>query len=243
MRLLHDTQPLHLISSIRSVATSITKSSINCLHSHFLLSTWLLYMTIPTMVSGSETLAKLYHLKGICNLEGQWMLSIKDNTNERHLWLRIGQRVGELRLNDYNPETGIATLAYQNHAFDLKLAESSHTPLRVLGSTTVSNDALNQINIKTEKYRQDVRKLLTTLAPESRTPEALAKLERDLEASVANYKQNLLATHNDTNTSELNNRVTADANPLLVTGVKRQNQINSRIWASDHIKIHGLQTE
>lgn len=193
------------------------------------------------MCATTTELAQHYALKGICNLNDEWMLSIKDVRSGHHEWLQAGQSFGSLRLLSYDSESESAQLSYQDKTFSLRLAQNSHEPLSVVRSSTSPNDVLDLINKKAEAYRVDLHKQLIAGDPRVRSHEALRKLEKKLETSVANYKQRLLAEYDrDPNNTDVLTDVQAANSGPRITGGRLRNRVNSRIWASDHIDKHGL---
>jgi len=196
------------------------------------LKTYLLHIFIAPIVliataTGNTQLADTFALKGVCKLDQKWMLSVQDNKNGYHLWMYVGQSRGSLKLLSYDSVSGSAQLSYQDQTFSLKLGKPSET--------------LTRIDKKTEAYRQGTQRLLEKPDSGARSQEAQQKLERDLEVSVANYRHRLLTKYIENTTDPIALASNGEAgSELRITGGRRRNQVNSRIWASDHIEKHGL---
>lgn len=212
----------------------------------------LLYVALIAPASGRSNLNQNYTLKGICNIDGAWMLSIKDNPNRQHFWLKVGQRFGDLHLHTFNPDSSTATLLYQEEEFTLALAEKDNSPIMVISSRSLTFEQIEQIKKKVESHRQGLNQvLLATPKSGPRSLETRKKIEQDLENAVANYRQRLMSQAED---NFITNEVSTDAKinaaavgtsskEVSIIGVKRRNRVNSRIWSSDHIKKHGMPEE
>lgn len=91
-------------------------------------------LSVISYASSDHTDNQLFALKGTCQIEGQWMLSIRDNSQERHFWMSPGQSYGALKLISYDAKTGHAELSYLRQTIRLELAKGDHIPLEVIGS-------------------------------------------------------------------------------------------------------------
>jgi hypothetical protein len=209
----------------------------------------LLCMVLIATASEHSNLNQNYTLKGICNIDGTWMLSIKDNPNRQHFWLKVGQRFGDLHLHTFDPDSSTATLLYQEEEFTIALAESDNLPIMVISSRSLTFEQIEQIKKKVESHRQGLNQvLLATPKSGPRSLEARKKIEQDLENAVANYRQRLMSQAEDNSiTNEVSTAAKINAatvgtssNEVSIIGVKRRNRVNSRIWSSDHIKKHGM---
>ena len=209
-------------------------------------------MVLIATASEHINLNQNYTLKGICNIDGTWMLSIKDNPNKQHFWLKVGQRFGDLHLLTFNPDSSTATLLYQQEEFTLALAEMENSPTMVISSRSLTFEQIEQIKKKVESHRQGLNQvLLATPKSGPRSLEARKKIEKDLENAVANYRQRLMSQAEDNFiTNEVSpvakiNAATAgnSSKEVSIIGVKRRNRVNSRIWSSDHITKHGMPEE
>ena len=211
----------------------------------------LLYVALIAPASGRSNLNQNYTLKGICNIDGTWMLSIKDNPNRQHFWLKVGQRFGDLHLHTFNPDSSTATLLYKEEEFTLALAEKDNSPIMVISSRSLTFEQIEQIKKKVESHRQGLNQvLLATPKSGLRSLEARKKIEKDLEDAVANYRQRLMSQAEDnfiTNevspVAKINASTVGTSKEVSIIGVKRRNRVNSRIWSSDHITKHGMPEE
>lgn len=201
----------------------------------------ILYATIVTVAAEPSNLNQNYSLKGICNIDGTWMLSIKDRANNQHFWLKVGQRYGDLKLSAFNPEDTTATLLLQGYEFYLVLSEKENFPEKVIRSRQLKPDELKHINQQVEKYREELKRvLLATPKSGPRRPETQLMLEQDIENAVANYRQRLMSIPESDQTDEIiASTSSGNSDAPKIIGVKRRNRVNSRIWASDHIEKYG----
>ena len=212
----------------------------------------LLYVALIAPASGRSNLNQNYTLKGICNIDGTWMLSIKDNPKKQHFWLKVGQRYGDLHLYTFNPDSSTATLLYQEEEFTIALAEMDNSPIMVISSRSLTFEQREQVKKKVESHRQGLNQvLLATPKSGPNSLETRKKIEQDLDNAVANYRQKLMS---EAEVNSITNEVSPDAkinaatvgtsnNEVSIIGVKRRNRVNSRIWASDHIIKHGMPEE
>lgn len=88
-----------------------------------------------------DAMDQLFSLKGMCKIEGRWMLSIRNNEKGSHLWMSPGQAHGALKLIAFDQKSGEAELSYMQRTFTLQLAKSDSSPLRVIGN---SNSSLSE---------------------------------------------------------------------------------------------------
>ena len=158
----------------------------------------LLCVALIATASEHSNLNHNYTLKGICNIDGKWMLSIKDNPNRQHFWLKVGQRFGDLHLHTFDPDSSTATLLYQEEEFTIALAENDNLPIMVISSRSLTFEQIEQIKKKVESHRQGLNQvLLATPKSGPRSLETRKKIEKDLENAVANYRQRLMSQVED----------------------------------------------
>lgn len=177
-----------------------------------------------------------YRMSGICQLQGDWIVSISNAENGRRLWLRIGQSIEGLQFNSFDAETNTATLLYENEEFKLTLHDASDCSQAVARSEPLNQNQHKEIQDRVKEYQAGLQVLLREPADGPRSPKAQAKLKQDLANMVANYRDSLL-----TELTEQENATESSVSETKRNNIsaKRRNRVNSRIWASDHIEKHG----
>jgi hypothetical protein len=186
------------------------------------------------------TYSDKFELSGVCKINGRYMVSLSDKNSGSGFWLQEGQSFGELMFNSFDAETKTAAFYAGNHGFELKLRRAEDIAVSVASSLRPNSFELQEIESKVGEYRKNLAPILAAPDSGSRTPEAQAKLEKDMEKMVTNYREQLIAR---LSAQAESSALQENAQASKVIGIKRRNRVNSRIWASDHIEKWGLPEE
>jgi hypothetical protein len=179
-------------------------------------------------------------LRGVCYFQNQWQFSIFNKKTTSSQWIYLNKKFHDILITDYDVDSSIATLSYKGKVLNLKIAKSNDTPIVVLNSAIHTQSVIADINQKVDEFRQGLSQILGTPDTGPRNNKEQQKLEQDVENAVADYRQQLMAA-TDKNQIPLGN-ISNDPR-YHVTGVRRYNRVNSRIWASDHIEKYGIPDE
>lgn len=183
------------------------------------------------------TPAEKFELAGVCEIDGSFMVSLSDKVSGAGFWLHEGQSLGELKFNSFDANTKTAVFSSGDHSFELKLRRAEDVGVSVVFSLRPNRSDLQEIESKVSEYSKGLKILLADPESGPRPPEAQAKLEKDMEKMVKNYRDQLIAGQSEqAESSALHENAQASKG----IGIKRRNRVNSRIWASDHIEKHGL---
>lgn len=186
------------------------------------------------------TYVEKFELAGVCKINGRYMVSLNDKTRGAGFWLQEGQSLGELKFNSFDANTKTAVFSSGNHSFELKLRRAEGVVVSVVSSLHPNRSDLQEIESKVSEYSKGLKLLLADPDSGPRLSHAQAKLDKDIEKMVTNYRNQLIAGLSKEAESSL---LQENSQASEVIGIKRRNRVNSRIWASDHIKKHGLPTE
>ena len=180
-----------------------------------------------------------YEIRGYCELPNYKLFSVRNVQTGGSGWVKENQLYGAITVLSYNTNTGLFRVMYRDREVFLKLKDRDESALAVITSTILHEELLTEIKIKqlVEAYEKELSASL---------PDTSHKLYSSMEKSLANrvnaYQNELEAKLKEqNNTTEGDTTAVIAANNLKprIGSLRTENQVNSRIWASDHIKVHG----
>lgn len=180
---------------------------------------------------------EIYELKGICNLHDQWMASIHNNSTGGGNWLKAGQKIGNLTFEDFDQTTELARFSYKSEVFTLSLKANNESTFSTMLTSKLPAQALEEIESKVADYESGIKKILLDPDKIPSDSNALAKRVKEITTLVSNYREKLINEHQ----SQLETALTLNSSDNTNIGlqIRKRNRVNSRIWASDHVRDHG----
>lgn len=199
------------------------------------LSSFFLYLNLHA--TGVDTRVKL---RGLAQLGESYVFSIHDTETKQSKWIESGQTFAGFTITGYDANRFIILGYYNNQLLQLSITESvlfkdflteGEKPLVCSGSEIkrLVNDFRNQ---ELEKLPDESEPLFYIL-------------KQSAENRIATYENNLLSLNQDNSVRNRASRIEDKTTSLnnkspRIIGQIRQNYVNSRIWASDHIEQFGL---
>lgn len=190
-----------------------------------------------------------YEFRGIIEFGNSTLFSVRSTSTDSARWLTINSCYESLKVLGYNKRASILHVNYKGQALEIPLAKSQTNH----ASQKNANDAADSFHVPLKRSEIDSRTNAFREKELSKIPNVNTKLKEALKQAAENrvsaYRRELEERNKYLN-SELSSTSTTsmDDKTLSTTqvaarvsiGIKRvRNNVNSRIWASDHIKKHG----
>lgn len=217
---------------------------------HRMPLTLILCMTIGATVGWSTANSETnvsnipYKVRGILQYNDQLKFSIHETIQNRHRWIRLNQPFGLLKLKSFDPESGEIQAVFQGENISLYLAKSEESVLHVEIQNSQQQLSKLEIDHLVQQFEQhEYAKLPAQDSPvyqvlHQAASNRIISFRSELQAaSDAAAKANATLSKDDQ--SITGQTEVSEAHPALLRNAIRPNQLNSRIWASDHIKHHG----
>jgi hypothetical protein len=213
-------------------------SAPNCFRTGVLLCLTGLFVSISQITSaGPEHLS----LHGIFEFQNQLHFSLKSKQTGRSGWIAVNKDFEGLRLVTYDSAKRQAYGLYLGEQVTIKLPNPKFHGL------IVSMDAEDDpFPIETGQSITELQRSLYSQLPEKNNP-LHGLMKQSIDNRISSLKASLNRSQNTA--AEAITEVAANSINEAVrlaaanAPIRTRNRVNSRIWASDHIEIHGLSSE
>jgi hypothetical protein len=177
-----------------------------------------------------------YILRGVYQTNTKLLFSIESRISGRRGWVAANRAFEGLVLDSYDSHSMVANGTLNEKVFTLPLHQASRYSRATLAHFT------NAGPLGAKAIEEAVKAYATTtfneLPPKNHPLYAPMKLSADNQ--ITSFRQALEAPQTSPETAT---RETAQTEATTITAEPvaiRRNRVNSRIWASDHIELHGL---
>ncbi|MGJ8638845.1 MAG: hypothetical protein ACSHYA_05590 [Opitutaceae bacterium] len=180
-----------------------------------------------------------YQVRGYCELVDTSLFSITDLRTGGSRWVKSNQVFDEITILSFDLRTGLFAALYQGREVYLKLKDAGESTGRIASWDQPQDEA----PLTASRIEQLVNEHERTLM--SQLPEKTHRLHAPMKVSINNqliaYKAELYQELEEQTSIE---QATPSAEPASdlkprIGSLRESNEVNSRIWASDHIEIHG----
>jgi hypothetical protein len=190
------------------------------------------------MSSAAKAQPEPFLLSGIFDFENRLQFSIKHQETGRSGWIAQGRDFEGLQLESYNNSKQQAHGSYMGRPITLDLQTQKYS-LLLWSEFPQTTEPLPE----TEQSIAELQRSLYDQLPPPGNPLHIP-MQQSIDNRIASMRASLVDI--DTNPKE-SPELPVNSIENTIEGAKlpirTRNRVNSRIWASDHIKIHGLPSE
>lgn len=175
-------------------------------------------------------------------IDGRASISLTLESEKHSEWISEGGVWGNIEFVEYDEESD--SVLIRNHGKELRLELAKRSSLkanylqadRALNRATQASPHEREIMSKVDTYRSNEIAKIETLDPRLRN-----RLKKSVERRAFSYEQHLRLKLADSSSEQNieNTQVPNESKPLIIGSQRKVNQVNSRIWASDHIEEFG----
>jgi hypothetical protein len=207
----------------------------------------LINLTVITTFSLLSTLLKAntdipIEIRGLVNLNENYMFSVHDIKTNQSKWIRKGQVFKGFKVTDYDSTNFMVVGFYLNSKVRLALAESELE--LIFNSAVMDEEKQNTYSLAEIDYLvNNFRKNEFAKLPDENEP-LFYILKQSAENRIASYKNSLISFNRDELPENVEPSIEDKTIPLnnkpRIGSQRKMNNVNSRIWASDHVEEFGL---
>jgi hypothetical protein len=220
----------------KNVFTSIMSSQIFTLICYAIATNGIATQSVSyaTQISGLVH----YKVSGYCEFNGNLMFSISDLRTGGSRWLSRAQVYNDLQLLEFDTHQQAFKAIYRGQEVYLHLKKTNDATVVLPQSPPLQEETLSPSRIK-----QLVSELETKLI--AGLPEESHKLHTAMKTSIQNriaaYESSMIAKQMRQAEGNGHEHETFSGKQVkpMIGSLRQENRINSRVWASDHIEIHG----
>jgi len=188
-----------------------------------------------------------YKFHGILILGNEILISVHSNNNGGSRWVPIGGQFHGLKILDYDRDKKSILASYNNSVLWLPLHEPAEVRSEQVQKkagkkheiSEVENikDGINEIPLQIildRKVNNYKMALYDQMLPQNHqySKEKTSQIETTINSRIIDYTKNLRKKMNDINAGKSHTVPIGVARP-------KEGRVETRIWASDHIEIHG----
>ncbi len=182
-------------------------------------------------------------VRGLAKLGGNYIFSIQETATNKSKWIEKNQAFSGFKVIDYDEISLTIKGLYNDQAIMLTLVESELTTIATKTKSGGKGKQIVYSQVEINQLVHDFKQKEFTKLPNEKDP-LFHILRQSAENRIHSYKNHLLSLNGNNLTENIEfvteEKTESSRNKPRIGSQRKQNSVNSRIWASDHIEEFGL---